>query len=428
MKKNRSIGMVILIFLIFSVISLLTNIINAVLPQVKDSYSLTHGMAGLLPLSFFIAYGFMSIPSGMLVKVWNRKAMLVFPFILAFAAALVFGFFPRFPVYLVSLFSIGAGMAMLQVVINPVLRAAGGEEHFAANSIAAQMFFSGAGYVGPQLYSYLVTNLEKPAAEHDFFISLVAKITPGDLSWVSIYWVFAVITGLMAAILSLLKIPEISLNEDEEVGAWDTHKKMFKNKTVILYFFGIFAYVGTEQGVGNWVSEFLKVYHAVDPKTVGADVVANLWLLFAIGCLVGIGVLKVFQSKHVLKGTVIMALISLTFGLFGSLSVAKIAFPAVGFFFSAMWPVIFSLALNSVPKEHGTFSGILCTGIAGGAIIPAFIGGLADWFGLRVGMFLLYITLGYILSIGFWARPLIANETFQTKRQKELELNTELGK
>ncbi len=415
MSKNRSIGMVILIFIIFFVISLLSNIINAVLPQVKESYSLTHGMAGLLPLSFFIAYGFMSIPSGMLVKVMNRKAMLVLPFVVAFVAALTFGFFPHFPVYLVSLFSIGAGMAMLQVVINPVLRAAGGEEHFAANSIAAQMFFSIAGYIGPQIYSYLVVNLEKPASQHDIFISMIAKLTPGNLSWVSIYWVFAIITGLMVLVLSLIKIPEIRLQEDEEVGAWDVHKKMFKNKTVILYFIGIFAYVGTESGVGNWVSEFLKVYHGVDPKTVGADVVANVWLFFAIGCLIGIGVLKVFRSKHVLKATVIMAIISLTLGLFGPLSVAKIAFPAVGFFFSAMWPVIFSLALNSVPKEHGTFSGILCTGIAGGAIIPAMIGGMADIIGLKFGMMLLYVTLGYILSIGFWAKPLVENKIIRDK-------------
>jgi len=219
----------------------------------------------------------------------------------------------------------------------------------------------------------------------------------------------------MVILLSLIRIPEINLQEDEAVGAWDVHKQMFKNKTVLLYFFGIFAYVGTESGVGNWVSEFLKVYHNVDPKTVGADVVANVWLFFAIGCLIGIGVLKIFRSKTVLKATVIMALISLTLGLFGPLNVAKIAFPAVGFFFSAMWPVIFSLALNSVPKEHGTFSGILCTGIAGGAIIPAMIGGLADIFSLRIGMFLLYGTLGYILSIGFWAKPLVENKTFRDK-------------
>ena len=76
-----------------------------------------------------------------------------------------------------------------------------------------------------------------------------------------------------------------------------------------------------------------------------------------------------------------------------------------------MLSIIFSLALNSVPREHGTFSGILCTGIIGGAIVPAVIGWMADYIGLKFGMMFLYLPLGYILSIGFWAKPLIKNKT-----------------
>jgi fucose permease len=83
----------------------------------------------------------------------------------------------------------------------------------------------------------------------------------------------------------------------------------------------------------------------------------------------------------------------------------------VGFFLSVMWSVIFSLALNSVAQHHGSFSGILCTGIVGGAVVSALVGWLGDQFGLRVGMTLLFVTLGYILSIGLWAKPLIDNAT-----------------
>jgi len=139
--------------------------------------------------------------------------------------------------------------------------------------------------------------------------------------------------------------------------------------------------------------------------------VANFWLVFAIGCGLGVIVLKMFNSKNVLKIASILAIIVLTISLVAPLSVAKYSFPAVGFFYSVMWSIIFSLALNSVPREHGTFSGILCTGIIGGAIIPAVIGWLADYIGLRFGMMFMYITLGYILSIGFWSKPLIKNKT-----------------
>jgi fucose permease len=98
--------------------------------------------------------------------------------------------------------------------------------------------------------------------------------------------------------------------------------------------------------------------------------------------------------------------------------VALYAFPLMGFAASVMWSIIFSLALNSVESHQGSFSGILVTGIIGGALGPLIIGWFGDHFGLRQGMFFLYLTLGYILSIGFWAKPLITNETLADKKRK----------
>ena len=106
-----------------------------------------------------------------------------------------------------------------------------------------------------------------------------------------------------------------------------------------------------------------------------------------------------------------MVLICLATALFANGEIALYAFPAIGFFIAVMWPIIFSLALNSVEEHHGTFSGILVTGIAGGAVVPLIVGSIGDVFGLRVGMLFLFIAFGYILSIGFWAKPLVNNKT-----------------
>jgi fucose permease len=81
-----------------------------------------------------------------------------------------------------------------------------------------------------------------------------------------------------------------------------------------------------------------------------------------------------------------------------------------------MWSVVFSLGMNSVPHHHGTFSGILCTGIVGGAVVPLIIGGVAELVGLKFAMLVLFITLGYILSIGIWAKPLVNNATVKNWR------------
>ena len=80
-----------------------------------------------------------------------------------------------------------------------------------------------------------------------------------------------------------------------------------------------------------------------------------------------------------------------------------------------MWSVIFSLALNSLQKHHGSFSGILVSGIIGGAFVPLIIGSFADVVGLKNAMFILVIPLGYILSIGFMAKPIVKNKTISLK-------------
>src|SRR5450755_302126 len=129
--------------------------------------------------------------------------------------------------------------------------------------------------------------------------------------------------------------------------------------------------------------------------------------------ILGLLLVKLMDSRRVLILFSAFAIICLSAGLFGPGSVSLIAFPLVGFFASVMYPIIFSLALNSLAEHPGSFSGILVTGIIGGAIMPLVVGLLGDHFGLRSGMCFLYLTLGFILSIGFWAKPIIRNKTIK---------------
>jgi len=417
MKTNYT--MVLLVFLIFFVISLLTNILGPIIPDLISSFDLSLGMAGFLPFSFFIAYGVMSIPSGMLVERHGEKKVIASAFVVAFLGSLAFALFPVFKVGLVSLFLIGIGMAILQVAINPLLRVAGGEAHFAFNSVLAQLIFGLASFISPQVYSYLVSRLGGHASRGDgnLLIATLGRIVPAELPWVSLYWVFAATTVLMVAVVLALRFPRVERNEDERAGAFKTHLELFGNRQVLLYFLGIFCYVGTEQGVSNWISKFLQDYHGVDPQTLGASTVGSFWLMMTLGCLLGLGLLKLFDSRKVLIGATLAAYLVLSLALFGPRPLALWAFPAVGFCLSVMWSIIFSLALNSLDQHHGSFSGILCTGIIGGAIVPLVVGWVGDLAGLRLGMLLLYLTLGYILAIGFWARPLIQNATLRLKKE-----------
>jgi fucose permease len=415
---RRSAGMVVLVMLTFFVISLVTNVIGAINPDVGQSFGLSLTSVGLLAFAFFVAYGVMSIPSGMLVERFREKPVMLGAFGLALAGALFISLWPSYPVFLLSLFLIGAGFAALQVVINPLLRVSGGEEHYAFNSVLAQLVFGGASFLSPFIYSYFVRNIGRPGAESMPLIGLMTRLVGPGLAWVSVYWVFAAVLLLMVAVLALVRFPVVVRKDEERAGAWATHKSLFRDRTVVLFFLGIMAYVGTEQGVSFWISKFLKTYHGLDPQTVGASRVALFWLLMTVGGVLGLVLLKVMDSRKVLLGFTAAALVFLTLALFGPAAWALVMFPLMGFAASVMWPVIFSLALNSVPSHHGSFSGILCTGIIGGALMPPLIGFLGGLLGLRQGMFVLYLTLGYILSIGLWAKPLITNKTVSLKKRK----------
>ena len=96
MKKNTL--LVILILIIFFVISFLTNILGPIIPDIIDSFDLSIGLAGFLPFSFFVAYGVMSIPSGILVEKYKEKKVMVAAFLLAFVGAFLFALVPSFPV------------------------------------------------------------------------------------------------------------------------------------------------------------------------------------------------------------------------------------------------------------------------------------------------------------------------------------------
>jgi MFS transporter, FHS family, L-fucose permease len=413
MKRNYPI--VILIFLVFFVISFLTNVMGVLIPEVIDCFHVSKTMAAFLPLFFFIAYGIMSIPAGILTEKFKEKKVMVAAFALACIGSLIFAFFPRYGIMLGSLFLIGIGMAILQVAINPLLRVAGGEEHFAFNSVMAQLFFGGASFLSPMLYSYLVRELAA-GAKPDAFVKFLGTITPQNLPWVALYWIFAVIILVMILIVGSAKFPKVELKEDEKTGNWESIVYLFKNRTVVLFFIGIFCYVGTEQGTANWISEYLRSYHGMRPEVEGAQAVQWFWLLMTIGCVLGLGLLKLLNSQLVLRIFVLAAMASLAIALMTSDGkTAFYAFISVGFFASVMWSIVFSLGMNSISEHHGSFAGILCSGIMGGAIIPVIIGSLADLFSLRIGMLFIFLTMGYLLSISFWAKPLIKNKTIFDK-------------
>src|SRR5260370_19870147 len=96
--------MVGLVFLTFLVMPVLTNILGPIVPDIISSFGVSLTAAALLPFSFFIAYGVMSIPAGFLVERYGEKSVMFIAFLAGTVGSLSFALFPTYYVVVVLLF------------------------------------------------------------------------------------------------------------------------------------------------------------------------------------------------------------------------------------------------------------------------------------------------------------------------------------
>lgn len=418
MKRQNRYFPLVCIMMFWFTISFITNILGPLIPEIIDNFQLKDlAMAGFIPTSFFLAYAVMSIPAGLLIDRLGEKPVLFTGFLMPFIGSMLFACFPCYEVLLASSFIIGLGMAMLQTVINPLQRVVGGEENYAFVAELAQFVFGAASFVSPLVYTWLIHALSpdmyKPG--NNALLDTLASLTPMELPWVSLYWVFTALLAVMLIIVACVRFPHIELREDERSGSSASYFNLFRQRYVWLFFLGIFCYVGTEQGTSVFMSTFLEHYHGIDPRTVGAQCISWFWGSMTIGCLAGMLLLKLVDSRRLLQISGLISMLLLTAALFGTADMAIIAFPAIGCCISMMYSIVFSLALNTATANHGSFAGILCTGIVGGAGGPLLISLLADATDLRTGMCLIFLFMGYLTFIGCWSQPLINNKTIALK-------------
>ena len=152
----------------------------------------------------------------MLVERVKEKNTMLLAFTIALLGAAFFALFPNYIVFIISLFLLGTGMAMLQVAINPLLRVAGGEEHFAFNSVMAQLVFGGASFLSPMFLTFLMDSMSE--RDNNLVKSIFANIISLQLSWTSLYWIFSIVLLLMIIVTFISKFPEVVRKEDEKSG------------------------------------------------------------------------------------------------------------------------------------------------------------------------------------------------------------------
>jgi FHS family L-fucose permease-like MFS transporter len=379
-----------LLFFIFGFVSW----VNAILiPYFKIACELTHFKAYLVTFAFYISYFIMSVPSSFLLKkVGFKKGMMIGFWLMSLGA---FIFVPAaltrtYEIFLVGLFTIGAGLAILQTAANPYITVLGPKERAAQRISVMGIFNKGAGIIAPLLFAAVVLK----ATDTDLFAQL-ATMNEGEKTRaldelirrviIPYACVGTVLFGL-GLVVRYSPLPEINTEQESpEIAQANTGRKtIFQFPHLILGAVAIFLHVGTQVIA---IDTIIGYANSMNVPLMEAKSFPSYTLFATIcGYILGIITIPKFISQvNALRlctvlGTALTLLIIYTHGqvsFLGHSTDLSIWFVVLlGFANSLVWAGIWPLALDGLGKFTKLGASIMIMGLCGNAIVPLFYGGL----------------------------------------------------
>lgn len=404
----------------------ITVLVDSLIPRIRDLFTLTYFQAGLVQFAFFGAYFILSIPAGFLLsKIGYKRGIVAGLIIMAIGCFLFYpaASFREFNVFLLAYFVLAGGITVLQVAANPYVAVLGSESGAASRLNLSQAFNSLGTSIAPILgASFILSDKVRSsdeisemttAAREAYLISEATAVqTP--------FMVIASFIILLALVFVFVKLPTM-LSSAPKGG----YSSLLRNKSLLLGALGIFVYVGAEVAIGSYLVNYFydmgltavvkqnEVLAAIASTLLGQDlsVVSDYGILGAfvtfywsgamIGRFVGSYLTKVIRPSVVLSYFATSAVLMIVISSQSLGIVSMISILAVGLFNSIMFPTIFSLSLEGLDDLKPQASGILCTMIVGGAIIPPLYGYMTDLFGFKMAFLLLIVCYGYIIWYGY---------------------------
>jgi len=385
------------IFLAYFTFGMITNVLGVIIPEVIKQYQLSLFAAGILAFGFFVAYGIFSIPTGLLMDRFGAKPLVLFGVALMSLGCLVVAWAQNYPLIVAMIFAVGVGVTVLQTSGNPLIQHLDRPENYHRN-LTLTIGFCGIGaFLGP------------------FMLAFIRGTGRG---WQSLYILFAVLSLVLLALLALSRFPSRTTTTIERIRV-DQLGKLLKNPLVLAYSLGVFFYVGAEVGTASWIVKFFERVHGLSAEvanlgatsffgkvlpTLPALIVALFWGLQGSGRLLSGAVLNQFGSRRILRIYSFMTVVCLLAANFGSKNVTAAGFVACGFFTSVLITLVISGTINSFEGNHGTISGLLCTAIVGGALVPPLVGWVGDNFGMHMAMMVPTLSFAYVFGLAMFGR------------------------
>lgn len=364
---------------------------DILIPHLKAIFDLSYVQAMLVQFCFFTAYAVMSIPMGKLVGKIGYKGGVIGGFLLTVVGCLLF--YPAadsasYPTFLAALFILASGVTLLQVAGNPYVTLLSRPGKESSTLTLVQAFNSLGTTVAPWFGSMLIL------ADAGQTASKAEQISSVQIPYLGLAGVLI----LLAVFVKMIKLPDArKIAEEVTEHSHDGKTSVWQYKHLILGALGIFCYVGAEVSIGSLLVSVMEVAAGLDHAT-GARLLSVYWGGAMVGRFLGALLMqRIAPSKYLaFNATAAVVLIAVAI-LFGGGKVSMWALLFIGFFNSIMFPTIFSLATSGLGKFTGVASGIICTAIVGGAIVPVMQGFFADHIGLLLSFFVSALCYLYIL-------------------------------
>lgn len=374
----------------------ITSLNDILIPYLKAIFQLSYTQANLINLCFFGAYFLMSIPAGKLVARVGYKRGMLLGFVVAALGAFVF--YPAaeqrsYALFLGALFVLASGITLLQVAANPYVAILGPPQSASSRLTLTQAFNSVGTTLGPLLGSlFLLSRLPK----------LDNATTAAGIDVRAVQLPYLAIGGallLISLLLSRVHLPQIVPAEDETSAA--SRSKAWHYRHLVLGVVGIFAYVGAEVSIGSHLVSYFALPSVLGlaPQAAG-EKVAFYWGGAMVGRFAGAYLLNKFLPGKLLTFNAVGAVLLILLSVSSTGALAMWSLLAVGLMNSLMFSTIFTLAVAGLGRHTEEASGLLCTAIVGGAVVPLLFGAVADGSGLRWAFVLPVLCYAYIMWYG----------------------------
>ncbi|OQX35042.1 MAG: hypothetical protein B0D91_11550 [Oceanospirillales bacterium LUC14_002_19_P2] len=380
----------------------LTSLNDVLIPHLKEVFSLNYQGALLIQLIWFSAFLLLSTPASLVIRKTSYQFGMTTGYSLTSVGCLLFLPTARlrsYPLFLLALLVIAAGVCFLLVVSNPYASALGDNRTIHRRLIVLHGFFAIGMTLAPWLSGPAI--LSYPPITHETQLATSDRLSLAE-TVIAPYLLLAISLAGTAFLTARQHLPDILQKERERKPDNKQHnlgeQSAWHQRHTLLGSIAIFMYVGTEVLLGSFMVSFIKDLSLPMSSAAMTRFIGYYWLGIAIGRFLAPWFLHEIRPRIMLGMSAWLSLLMMICGIFANGYIALAAITLIGLCNSVMYPLIYSLSMQNLsPMAAAQASGILSSAGVGGGLVPLSAAIIADHYGIRGAFWVSACCYGYIL-------------------------------